>query len=249
MSKKTGVFFQKIEHVFPENVVALVTNRRGGFSRSPFDSMNLATHVGDDPHAVAKNRDLLLKDASLPSEPLWLEQIHSDRIIYNDGEINTPPLADASWTDKPGLVCTVLTADCIPVLIANRLGTKVAAVHAGWRGLASGIVKNAIIAMGDNPNDLIVWIGPNIGRCVFEVSEDVRTEFVLGGFDVESSFCEKGNGKLLADLASLAATQLKDIGVEAVFIDGTCCYEDSEHYFSYRRDGDTGRFASLMYFK
>lgn len=249
MSKETAGFFQRIEHVFPKNVVALVTNRRGGFSSPPYDSMNLATHVGDDPHAVAKNRELLLQETSLPSEPFWLEQIHSDRVVYNDGKNDAPPIADASWTDKKGLVCTALTADCIPILMANRSGTKVAAVHAGWRGLAAGIVKNAIVAMGDNPHDLIVWVGPNIGRCAFEVGDDVRDEFVSGGFDVESSFCKIGNGKLLADLVGLAAAHLKDIGVESIFIDGTCCYEDSENYFSYRRDGETGRFASLIYVK
>lgn len=249
MSKEKAGFFQRIEHVFPANVEAIVTNRNGGFSSSLFDSMNLATHVGDDPHAVAKNRALLLQQALLPSEPLWLEQIHSGRVVYNDGKNDNPPIADASWTDKKGLVCTVLTADCIPILIANKTGTKVAAVHAGWRGLATGVVENAIVAMEDDPVNLIVWIGPSIGRCAFEVGDGVRDEFLSGGFDVESSFCKTGNGKLLADLIGLAVANLKGIGVEIISINGTCCYEESKNYFSYRRDGDTGRFASLIYIK
>ncbi len=249
MSKQSAEFFQKIEQVFPANIEAIVTNRNGGFSSYPFASMNLATHVGDDPHAVAKNRNLLMQHALLPSEPLWLEQIHSDRVVYNDGKKDTPPIADASWTDGKGLVCSVLTADCIPVLIANTAGTKIAAVHAGWRGLASGIIKNAITTMGCAPNELIVWIGPSIGRQSFEVGGDVRDQFLSAGFDVGACFCKADNGKFLADLVGLAAANLKEIGVESIFIDGTCCYEDSENYFSYRRDGETGRFASLIYIK
>ncbi len=249
MSKQSAEFFQKIEHVFPANIEAIVTNRNGGFSSSPFDSMNLAMHVDDDPRDVAKNRALLLQQAMLPSEPLWLEQVHSDLVVYHDGKIDTPPVADASWTDNKGLVCTVLTADCIPILITNTAGTKVAAVHAGWRGLAAGIVKNTIITMDSAPNDLIVWIGPSIGRSVFEVGGDVRDQFLSGGFDVGACFCKTDNGKFLADLVSLVAANLKDIGVESIFIDGTCSYEDSENYFSYRRDGETGRFASLIYIK
>ncbi|THB74790.1 MAG: peptidoglycan editing factor PgeF [Gammaproteobacteria bacterium] len=249
MSKAKGVFYRRIEGVFPDNVVAILTNRRGGFSRSPYDSMNLATHVGDDPHAVAQNRELLIREAKLPSEPLWLEQIHSDRIVYNYGPAGTPPLADASWTDRSGLVCIVLTADCLPILVANKSGTEVAAIHAGWRGLAHGIIKSSIKAMNCDPGGLIVWLGPNIGRCLFEVGQDVKDEFAVNGFEIESNFATAEDGKMFADLVGLASGQLKELGVSEIVIDGTCCYEDSEHFYSFRRDEDTGRFASLIYIK
>ena len=249
MSKASAVFYKRIEGVFPDNIVAILTNRRGGFSRSPYDSMNLATHVGDDPHAVAQNRERLIHEAQLPSEPLWLEQIHSDRIVYNYGNAGNPPLADASWTDIKGQVCTVLTADCLPILVANKQGTEVAAIHAGWRGLANGIIKSSVQAMTVDPSDLIFWLGPNIGRCVFEVGEDVKQQFAANGFDVDSNFVKSDNGKLLADLVGLACGQLKELGVDEIVVDGSCCYEDSEHYYSYRRDEDTGRFASLIYIK
>ncbi len=249
MSKGSRIFYKKIEGVFPDNVVAILTNRRGGFSRSPYDSMNLATHVGDDPHAVARNRELLIEEANLPSEPLWLEQIHSDRIVYNYGPSGNPPLADASWTDRNDLVCTVLTADCLPILVANKMGSEVAAIHAGWRGLANGIIKSSIAAMSSDPDDLIFWLGPNIGRCSFEVGEEVKQEFAKNGFDIDSNFLLTEDGKMFADLVGLASGQLEQLGVKDVVVDGSCCYEDSEHYYSFRRDNDTGRFASLIYLK
>ncbi len=251
MSKSGKVFYKNIEGVFPNNVIAILTNRRGGFSRSSYSSMNLATHVGDDPQAVAQNRNLLIKEAALPCEPLWLEQIHSDRAVYNSGPCDAPPLADASWTDIKGVVCVVLTADCLPILMTNKAGTIASAIHAGWRGLANGVIKSTINATGENAEDLIFWLGPNIGRCSFEVGNDVKSEFAKNGFDVDTNFFTSDDGKMYCDLVGLASSQLQEIGVkkENIVIDGTCCYEDSEHYYSFRRDNDTGRFASLIYLK
>jgi YfiH family protein len=229
----------------PANVRARVTTRNGGVSSEPYASLNLATHVGDSPVAVLRNRALLR--TFLPADPLWLDQVHG--VAVADAGRDTGTLsADASIATRPGAVCAVLTADCLPVLLCNDAGTVVAAAHAGWRGLADGVVDAALGRMEVPAGTVIAWLGPAIGPGAFEVGDEVWRRFVDADPRAAGAFRAAGrDGKWMADLFLLARLRLKRLGVERVFGGGVCTYFGSERFFSYRRDRITGRFASLIW--
>jgi len=229
----------------PANVHALVTTRHGGVSVTPYASLNLGDHVGDDPAAVAANRSKL--QASLPAEPVWLKQVHGRGIVDADHAMGVPE-ADGSVVRKPGVVCAVLTADCLPVLLCDRAGTVVAAAHAGWRGLAEGVIEAAVKAMALEAGEILAWLGPAIGPQTFEVGGEVRQIFMAHDPAAELAFVPSAReGKWLADIYLLARQRLERIGIKQVYGGGYCTHADIERFFSYRRDGMTGRMASLVW--
>lgn len=229
----------------PPNVRALSTFRYGGVSRGAYSSLNLAAHVGDDAEAVACNRARLARAAALPAEPCWLSQVHGTGVV----DAATAPSgveADAAVTARRGVVCAVLTADCLPVLLSDRAGTRVGAVHAGWRGLAGGVIEAAVIALGGGA-DLIAWLGPAIGREAFEVGDEVRARFVETDPGAAAAFRPGRKGHWFADLYELARRRLVEAGVAGVSGGGRCTYRESGSFYSYRRDRVTGRMASLIW--
>jgi len=230
----------------PGNVRAVITTRLGGVSHPPYDSLNLGDHVGDDSERVARNRALLRESARLPSDPHWLHQIHGCQIAQC-GKNVLPVTADASTTTVPERVCAVLTADCLPLLISNRAGTRVAAVHAGWRGLAAGVVEAALAAFADSDDEILVWLGPAIGPTAFEVGDEVRTAFLKIDPLVEAGFTLSRPGHWLADLYFLARSRLMHPRVTYIGGGDYCTLTESNRFFSYRRDGVTGRMASLIW--
>lgn len=231
----------------PAHVHAVVTTRQGGFSQAPFDSLNLGDHVGDDPYAVAKNRHLVGDLLHLPTEPLWLQQVHGT-VVSGMNANSCTPQADASVAFKPKQVCVVMTADCLPVLFCDKAGTRVAAAHAGWRGLCDGVLEETVKALDCPPSELLAWMGPAIGPTAFEVGEEVRAEFIQHDAQAEAAFV-KGEqaGKWLGDLYVLARQRLQNVGLSAIYGGGLCTYTDSARFFSYRRDNRTGRMASLIW--
>ncbi len=232
----------------PKNVQAATTSRIGGVSLASFDSFNLADHVGDHPAAVLANRELLLEELALPAEPLWLKQVHGRRVITLDGLPTAgPPEADASVSTGPGRVCAVLTADCLPVLFCDRAGTRVAAAHAGWRGLSAGVLEATVVQMAVAPDEIMAWLGPAIGPQAFEVGTDVRAAFVDDDADSASAFVALGDDRWLADIDRLARRRLARVGVTAVYGGDRCTYSEAGMFYSYRRDGSTGRMASLLW--
>lgn len=232
----------------PENIVAFTTTRRGGFSRGNWAELNLAGHVGDDPSHVEQNRDLLEDSLQLPSSPVWLEQVHGCDVVIADEE-GAGMSCDASTTRQPGVVCAVLTADCLPLLICKQDGSQVAAVHAGWRGLAAGIIEQTISQMGIAGGQLLAWLGPAIGPQAFEVGPEVRDIFLAHSHKAEEAFTHQDNGKWLCDLYLLARQRLIDLGVNHISGGDLCTYTGAEQFYSYRRDGVTGRMASLIWIK
>lgn len=229
----------------PAAVRACVTTRKGGVSQAPYDSLNLGDHVDDDPAAVARNRQLLRRDLALPSEPLWLQQVHGCEVAGFTASQSR--CADASIAARPGDVCVVLTADCLPLLFCDRSSTRVAAVHAGWRGLAGGVIEATIDALALPGEDLLCWLGPAIGADVFEVGGEVREAFVRQDIAAESAFRPSPAGRWLADIYALARLRLAACDVGFVGGGGYCTYSDVERFYSYRRDGRTGRMASLIW--
>ncbi|SDH86456.1 conserved hypothetical protein [Pseudomonas flavescens] len=227
----------------PGWVRACVTTRAGGVSKAPYDSFNLAEHVEDDPPAVAKNRQRLL--SQLGCRPAWLQQVHGIAVAQADPE--TVEKADASWTSTPGVACTVMTADCLPVLFCDRLGSRVAAAHAGWRGLANGVLEATLDALAIEPEGTLVWLGPAIGPQAFEVGPEVREAFVSVHAQAASAFVPSANaGRFMADIYQLARIRLAASGINAVYGGGFCTVSDARFY-SYRRAARTGRFASLIW--
>ena len=237
----------------PAGVIALSTTRRGGCSRPPFDSFNLALHVGDDAAAVASNRAMLLEQLPPGTAVQWLTQVHG-RMVVEAGRSDACPEADACWSAEPGVACAVLTADCLPVLFCDRAGRKVAAAHAGWRGLLAGVVEAAVAAMAVDPGQLMAWLGPAIGPAAFEVGGEVREAYLAetrSGAEfaqVESFFLPRrgSGGRYSADLCALARLRLQQAGVTAIFGGDECTYADPDRFYSFRRDGATGRMASLV---
>ena len=227
----------------PPNIRALQTTRQGGVSAAPYDKLNLGTHVGDDPLAVATNRQRL--QALVPSEPVWLEQVHGTAVVRAENA-GCQPVADACVTDRTGAVCVVMTADCLPVLLCDRQGQVVGAAHAGWRGLADGVIEAAVAAMGVIPADLMAWLGPAIGPHAFEVGPEVREIFLRHAAEASAAFIPRGE-KFLANLDLLATQRLQTLGITQIFGGGLCTYRDAGRFFSYRRDGRTGRMASMIW--
>lgn len=228
----------------PANVHALVTTRVGGVSAGGYASLNLAAHVGDDPAAVAENRRRLR--SHLPAEPRWLTQVHGVGVV--DASVATTDVeADASVARETSAVCAVLTADCLPVLLCDAAGTVVAAAHAGWRGLAGGVIEAAIAAMATPGPQLMAYLGPAIGPHSFEVGPEVRETFMQHSAEAAAAFVAKGEGKFLADLYLLARQRLNALGVTRVFGGGRCTYREAAHFYSYRREKAAGRMASLVW--
>ena len=230
----------------PSHIKSMQTLRAGGKSEGKYKSFNLATHVNDETHSVNSNRELL--DEFLPSSPYWLNQTHSVDVI----EIPSATFnADASYTKDTNTVCVVQTADCLPLLVTNKKGTIVAAIHAGWRGLLNGVIENTIHKMNMSPNELLVWLGPAISQKHFEVGADVKNSFWEKDQKVEKVFRAISDQKWLADIYHLAKMRLKASGVEDIYggsvTDEYCTYANEADYFSYRRDGETGRMASLIW--
>jgi YfiH family protein len=232
----------------PPNVKALQTTRLGGISQAPYDALNLGDHVQDNPIHVAHNRQLL--SDFVPSEPVWLNQVHGTRVI--DAALSSCiESADAAFTQKKEVVCVTMTADCLPVLICDTQGTMVAAIHAGWRSLCDGVIEQTIQTMLVQrpdlaPSQLLVWLGPAIGPQVFEVGSEVRAQFIAKDHHATSAFVARGD-KWLGNLPMIARQRLDRLGIEAVFGGHECTYSNPEKYFSFRRDGVTGRMATLIW--
>jgi len=234
----------------PARVHAAFTLRAGGVSEGPFDSLNVGTHVGDAPQAVEENRRRLRQELRLPTEPTWLQQIHGVEVDDLDREAApraAPRAADAAFTRREDRVCVIQVADCIPVLLAARDGSVVAAAHAGWRGLAGGVLEATIRSLGLRGEELCAWLGPGIGQRHFEVGADVRAAFVVGDAATAASFEPNSRGRWQCDLPALARRRLLQLGVREISGGDACTYADSARFFSYRRDGRCGRMAALIW--
>src|SRR5450756_2455632 len=218
----------------PKQVRTLQTTRLGGVSSTPYDSLNLGDHVGDAPLAVAHNRMLL--NTLLPSEPIWLEQAHGT-LVANADHASCLPQADACIARHRAAVCVVMTADCLPVLLCDKQGSVVGAAHAGWKGLAAGIVEATVQAMDVAPHNLMAWLGPAISQQAFEVGEEVRAVFVDADPQAAAAFIPGEHGKWLADLYALTRLRLNALGITQIYVGGYCTYRAREHFFSYRRVG------------
>lgn len=228
----------------PARVGAVQTTRRGGASHGPYASLNLGDHVGDDPAAVAANRAHL--GAILPAAPVWLTQVHG--VAVADADRAAPGIeADAAVSRRPGTVCAVMTADCLPVLLCDRGGKVVAAAHAGWRGLCAGVIEATVAAMGVPAGDVLAWLGPAIGPQAFEVGDEVRAAFVAHDAAATAAFAAHGPDKWLADIWLLARQRLAALGVGSVSGGGQCTVADRDRFFSYRRDRITGRMATCIW--
>ena len=233
----------------PVGVRALCTTRTGGHSEAPWNSMNLGLNCHDNPAVVYRNRALLRQ--LLPAEPTWLSQEHGVTVYRHpaSGGAGTDlpaPVADAQVASRPGQICAVLTADCLPVLLCNLGGRRVAAVHAGWRGLAAGVLEQTVQAMGEAPGQLLAWLGPAIGPRRYKVGDEVRDAFLSADVAAGSAFVKSGDGWLL-DLYAVARQRLARAGVNAVSGGGYCTFSEPERFYSFRRDGVTGRMATLVW--
>ena len=232
----------------PANIRAFITTRAGGISQGPYAGFNIGLRTDDDARAVAANRERLR--AALPQEPKWLRQVHGSLVVeadtLADSQVNATE-ADAAVARRPETVCAVLIADCVPVLLADRAGTTVAAAHAGWRGLAGGVVEKTVARMALAPENLLAYLGPGIGPRAFEVGADVRDAFLAADPGSEAAFAPHAPGKWLADLFLLARRRLKTAGVTNVYGGGDCTYSDPKRFYSYRRDRVTGRMAALIW--
>jgi polyphenol oxidase len=241
----------------PAGIRAAFTLRTGGgVSEPPFDTCNIAAHVGDDPGAVAENRARLRASLELPAEPAWLEQVHGNRVVDLDrggldgaAPADSPTAADAAVTRAAGRVCAIQVADCMPVLFAAADGSAVGAAHAGWRGLAGGVLEATVRAMQTPPGELLAWLGPAIGPAHFEVGAEVRAAFVAADTGAAAAFTANPGGRWQCDLYALARRKLAALGVSGpcVFGGSWCTYADAGRFFSYRRDGRCGRMAALIW--
>jgi hypothetical protein len=218
----------------------------GGASKAPYAGFNLGDHVGDDPVAVAENRRTLRSGAGLPAEPSWLAQVHGITVADLDADGRYGP-SDAAITRQVGKVCAILTADCLPIVLAADTGDVVAATHAGWRGLAAGVIEAAVRAMGEPATRLTAWLGPAIGPKHFEVGGEVREAMLQADSGAGEAFEPNARGRFMADLAMLARRRLRHLGVERIYGGGDCTYARADRYFSHRRDGVTGRQATLIW--
>jgi len=238
----------------PDGVGAISTTRSGGFSSGPWSSMNLGASSGDEESSVLRNRALLR--SYLPADPVWLRQVHGTSVFSHDGFCHSvtgvaalpsaEALADAQVAVRKGQVCAILSADCLPVLLCNREGTRVAAAHAGWRGLAAGVLEQTVRSLGCAPQTLLAWLGPAIGPDAFVVGDEVRAAFVAGHPEADSGFTPEGK-RWRCDLYALARQRLLKAGVSEISGGGYCTFHEPERFFSYRRDRVTGRMATLVW--
>lgn len=228
----------------PANVKAMQTTRLGGSSAAPYDSLNLGDHVGDAPLSVAHNRMLL--NTLLPSEPVWLEQKHGT-IVVNADSASCLPQADACIARHRAAVCVVMTADCLPVLLCDTQGSVVGVAHAGWKGLAAGVIEATVQAMDVAPQNLIAWLGPAISQDAFEVGDEVRAAFVATQPQAAAAFISGQHSKWFADIYALARFRLGELGITNIYGGDYCTYRERERFFSYRRDGATGRMGTFIW--
>ncbi len=235
----------------PANVGALCTTRHGGVSQPPWNSLNLGRHVDDNPEHVEQNRNRLADHVRLKAEDIgWLNQVHGiDVVELTRTNVSTRPDADGSYTRQPGIACAILTADCLPVVLVDKNGTTIGAAHAGWRSLCSGVLENLITAMAVTPANLTAWLGPAIGPESFEVGPEVREAFMAHHPEAGKAFTLTGArpGHFMADIYQLARIRLSNAGVTAIHGGGLCTVTDAERFYSYRRDGQTGRMATLIW--
>ncbi|NNK32074.1 MAG: peptidoglycan editing factor PgeF [Xanthomonadales bacterium] len=225
----------------PAGIRAISTTRSGGHSRGPYRSLNLGDRCGDDPRAVQRNRERLA--SALPEAPNWLKQVHGKRVVRHGEAAASSCEADAVLAWEPEAVCAVMTADCLPVLFCSRQGDRVAAAHAGWRGLAAGVLPATVSALDSPPGELLAWLGPAIGPARYEVGREVAEAF-SGGY--AEAFRPSGE-RWLMDLYAIARIQLRHCGLEAIYGGEFCTYSEPDRFFSHRRDGATGRMASLVW--
>jgi purine-nucleoside/S-methyl-5'-thioadenosine phosphorylase / adenosine deaminase len=230
----------------PKHVHAVCTTREGGGSSAPFNTFNLSDRVGDNPITVDNNRAHLIEWLSLPARPTWLRQVHGNTVV-DVGKLNGDVEADAAMAKSSGAVCVVTTADCLPVLFCDREGSRVAAAHAGWRGLAAGVLEATVVALSRPADQLYAWLGPAIGPRNFEVGGEVRAVFVAMDPANLSAFRPSQNARWLANIYQLAINALRAQGVSQIFGGGYCTYSDPKRFYSYRRDKRTGRMASLIW--
>lgn len=232
----------------PANVHALQTTRLGGISLPPYNSLNLGSHVQDDPLHVAHNRQLLSQ--FVPSEPVWLNQVHGTKVV-DAGNTDCLPNADASFTTRHNTVCVTMTADCLPILLCDKAGTVVASVHAGWRSLCDGVIEETVRNMSVDSHQLMAWLGPAIGPQAFEVGDEVRDQFIKADARAEVAFKSQGAGKWLGDIYQLATQRLHLASVSQIYGGGHqeayCTFTEQQRFFSFRRDNQTGRMASLIW--
>ena len=234
----------------PETVQAFTSIRKNGYSLGAYAGLNLAQHVEDDHSIVERNREQLIEKFNLPSQPVWLQQTHSNIVIKADDfqHCLVPPEADASWTSSPNVVCSVLTADCLPVFFSNKQGDRVAVTHAGWRGVLNGIITTSFLKTGITPEDCLVWLGPAIGAENFEVGADVYEAFTRKNPENNIAFKQTDEQHWLCDIYQLASIELHQSGIYSIYGGGFCTYTDEEDFYSFRRDGaKTGRMASLIW--
>lgn len=241
-----NVCVERAQWSAPKHIHAVTTQRVGGVSGGPWAALNLGLHVGDDEASVLANRQHLTQFLNLPQEPCWLNQVHGTEIVMLEeyANPNSTITADGAIASNPGLVCAVMTADCMPVFICDANGEQVAVVHAGWRGLAAGIVELAIARMRAEPKQLMVWAGPCIGPEHFEVGVEVQAQ--LGGL-ADNYRPHRQAGKVYADLYKILGERLVKLGVGEYSHSSACTFRDQQKYFSYRRDGECGRMASLIW--
>ena len=231
----------------PAHIHAGTSTRLGGCSRPPYDKFNLAGHVGDDNNSVNKNRELLTRYLRLPREPHWLDQSHGNRVIEIVGP-SSPRGADAAYSNRPGMICAILTADCVPILVCNREGTEVAAIHAGWRGLCANIIDKTLSCLDSGSDKLIAWIGPHISCENYEVRDDVRDSCIESLSETAAVALHKtGSSSWHADLGLMTRLTLEKAGVTDIHASKLCTYRDKEYFYSYRRENNTGRMASLIW--
>ncbi|MDT8311001.1 MAG: peptidoglycan editing factor PgeF [Methylophaga sp.] len=230
----------------PFNVKALFSTRLGGVSPSPYDSLNLGDHVGDRLENVTVNRQILTNTAELPDKPLWLRQTHSTTVVDSQ-RWQAGIEADAIFSTQPNHICVVMTADCLPVLLCDKQGRQVAAIHAGWRGLCGGIIEQTVARLNAAPEDLLAWLGPAIGPAQFEVGAEVRDAFMAESAAAVNAFLPAKPGHYLADIYTLARLRLQRCDIRNVYGGGYCTVSQPELFFSYRRDGVTGRMTSLIW--
>jgi polyphenol oxidase len=230
----------------PARVHAFVTTRHGGVSAGEYASLNLGSRGGDDPRSVAANR-LIVRD-HLPAMPRWMTQVHGTAVCdldaLADREVAT---ADAAVTRRPGTVAAVLTADCMPLFVCDRAGTRAGIAHAGWRGMAAGVIENTVAALGVEPREVLAWMGPAIGPAAFEVGPEVREAFLAAGPEAGAAFAPRGAEKFMADLYALARTRLARAGVREVHGGGFCTYRETQRFFSYRRAQASGRMGAFIW--
>lgn len=231
----------------PENIKCVTTTRAGGYSQHAYQSLNLGGHVKDDEVTVDQNRQLVKKDLQLPNCPVWLEQVHGSRILHLAKEIPKRSTADAAYTNEVGVVCAVLTADCLPVVFCDEAGVHLAVAHAGWRGLIKGVLENTLQSIPVANEKIICWLGPAIGSSKFEVGGEVVKKFIANNDTHANSFQKQSNGKYLANIYQLARNILSKHEVINLYGGDHCTYSESDKFYSHRRDGETGRMATLIW--